>query len=658
MIALVVSAVAAGNAHAATTQRVSITSSGAESTVLKGSFSASVSSDGRFVAFISTSTNFDSERADTNGQRDVFLRDRKNLSTKRISVSDAGAQSDGTFLENARISGDGRYVAFVSNATTLVPGTSANVPRLYRYDRQAGHLELVPLPSGATSVAGTNPGSSMWPSISISDDGSRIAFRAVAGGIAQVWWWDAATGNVKIASGTDATPGNAGSFDANISGDGLHVAFTTSATNLPGITANASYRDVVVKHLQTGVFQKVSVINGAGDANLHSSTPALSGDGCVAAFYSDATNFVSPPVVTHPMVWAHDFCGGTGTSPISLVGTNSETLLQSLVPITISDDGCKVVFLGASGNSVQLRDRCTGTTGVPIDAGTGGASVGGAWDASLSPATGRYVVFSTTSDQLEPGDSNGAVDVFLRTLDTNTPPVPVLATQVSGATVTADGSASSDPDGWALTGSVNWGDGTVDAGLTGIHTYANPGVYGVTFTVTDADGIARSAIAPVTVGAATGGGAGSPGPAPTGGGGSAGDPVQLILDRVSLSRTRFVPGTKVDATRGAALTLRVNLAATVTVTIDRARPGRKVKGACKAGARKGARCTAYTRDGVITASLPAGTGRIPISGTIGKKRLAVGPHRLTVQATGADGQATAAKTLTVTVVKAKKRRRG
>ena len=60
---------------------------------------------------------------------------------------------------------------------------------------------------------------------------------------------------------------------------------------------------------------------------------------------------------------------------------------------------------------------------------------------------------------------------------------------------------------------------------------------------------------------------------------------------------------------------------------------------------------------MITASLPAGTGRIPISGTIGKKRLAVGTHRLTVQATGADGQATAAKTLTVTVVKAKKRKK-
>lgn len=657
-VALAVTALAfAASAHASSVERVSITSSGAEGTALKGSFSASVSSDGRFVAFISTATNFDNEQADTNGQRDVFIRDRRNSSTRRISVSNTGVQSDGSFLENARISGDGRYVAFVSNATTLAPGGSAGLPRLYRYDRVAGTLQLVPLPAGATSVAGTNPGSSKWPSISISDDGSRIAFRASAAGVAQVWWWDAATGAVKIASGTDGTPGNgAGSFDANISGNGRFVGFTTSSTNLPGVTANASYRDVVVKDLQTGAFDKVSVINGTGDANLHSSTPALSGDGCIAAFYSDATNFVSPPVVTHPMVWAHDRCGDSGTTLMSLIGTNSATELQSLVPITISDDGCRIVFLGASGSSVQLRDRCKGTTGPPIDAGTGGAAVGGAWDASLSPATGRYVAFSTTSDQLEPGDSNGAVDVFLRTLDTNAPPVPVLATQVNGNTVTADGSGSSDPDGYILTGSINWGDGTVDTGLTGVHAYAHPGVFGVTFTATDADGISRTAIAQVTVGAAPVGGGGDAGPSAGGGDTTTGAGVQPILDRVSLGRTRFAPGAKVDAGHGTALSLRLNLAATVTVTIDRPRPGRKVKGVCRVGARKGSRCTAYKRDGVITASLPAGSGRIPISGTIGKKRLAPGTHRLTVRAVTADGQRTAAKTLTFTITKAKRKR--
>ncbi len=654
--AMMVTALAA-SARASTVERVSITSSGGEGTVLKASYSSSVSSDGRFVAFLSRATNFDNERADTNNQPDVFIRDRKNSSTRRISVSNTGVQSDGSFLENARISGDGRYVAFVSNATTLASGGAAGLPRLYRYDREAGTLQLVPLPSGATSVAGTNPGSSKWPSISISDDGSRIAFRSVAGGIAQVWWWDAATGGVKIASGTDSTPGNgAGSFDANISGNGRFVAFTTSSTNLPGVTANALYRDVVVKNLATGAFDKVSVINGAGDANLHSSTPALSGDGCIAAFYSDATNFVSPPVVTHPMVWAHDRCGDSGTSLMSLIGTNSETQLQSLVPITISDDGCKIVFLGASGNSVQLRDRCTGTTGPPIDAGTGGMAVGGAWDASLSPATGRYVTFTTTSDELEPGDGNGAGDVFLRTLDTNTPPLPVLATQVSGATVTADGTGSRDPDGYVLNGSINWGDGTVDTGFTGLHTYAHAGVYGITFTVTDADGIARSAIAQVTVGAVPPGGGGA-GDAGTGGGGRTGaEGVQLILDRVSLGRTRFVAGAKVDAGHGTALSLRLSRDATVTVTIDRARPGRRVKGACRAGARRGVRCTAYKREGVITASLPAGSGRIPIAGTIGRKKLATGTHRLTVRAASADGAKTAAKTLTFTITKAKRRR--
>jgi len=112
-------------------------------------------------------------------------------------------------------------------------------------------------------------------------------------------------------------------------------------------------------------------------------------------------------------------------------------------------------------------------------------------------------------------------------------------------------------------------------------------------------------------------------------------------------------GKKPDRKRGARLSLRLNAAASVTITFDRARRGRKVKGKCKAGAGKGAPCTLYKRDGVLTRSLPAGTSDITLTGVLGSKKLGIGAHRITLRAAGADGRRTAAKVLTITIVEVK-----
>src|SRR2546430_262258 len=76
-----------------------------------------ISPDGRFIAFISNATNLVS--GDTNGFADVFVRDLKTHRTRRVSVSSAGAQANGASY-NPSISADGRFVAFYSGATNLV----------------------------------------------------------------------------------------------------------------------------------------------------------------------------------------------------------------------------------------------------------------------------------------------------------------------------------------------------------------------------------------------------------------------------------------------------------------------------------------------------------------------------------------------------------
>ncbi|MFS8499377.1 MAG: hypothetical protein FWJ70_14305, partial [Micromonosporaceae bacterium] len=112
------------------TERVSVASDGAPGDA--NSFSASVSADGRYVAFDSGATNLVAD--DTNGFRDVFVHDRETGVTQRVSVTSDGTQGNGTTSEPA-ISADGRYVAFESAASNLVPGDTNEVQDVFARDR-------------------------------------------------------------------------------------------------------------------------------------------------------------------------------------------------------------------------------------------------------------------------------------------------------------------------------------------------------------------------------------------------------------------------------------------------------------------------------------------------------------------------------------------
>jgi Tol biopolymer transport system component len=644
-LALALLAPTAALAAGPTTALVSVSSTGAPAN--NTSYGAAISKDGRFVAFASRATNLVGD--DTNNHTDIFLRDRKTGVTSRISVANDGTQADSDCF-TPMMSADGRYIYFLSYATTLVSGPAGEEERIYRYDRNSGTLSLVPLPAGVSTI----DDSKSETGYSIDADGGRVAFVGLDSGTDEVYWWDAATNSTHRVSETAAgVVGNEDSFDAAISGDGTAVGFTSGATNFAPPDTNG-YRDVFVKNLATGAVERISTTSDGGESNLHSSTPVLDYDGCWAAFFTDATNLVAGQTTQLNNMVARDRCGGTGSQLLTL--TNANTQFKSRPPLAVSDDGCRFIFLGESFASAWMRDRCTGvTTRLDLSsAGDPGDST--LTDITISGGTGRYVAMASNSDNLVSGDGNGVEDIFVRDLAENTPPVAALSTNVEGAQVTADGTGSSDPDGYQLTGAINWGDGSApDTGLSGVHTYAHSGTYGVTLLVTDADGATSVAFAAVSVGVTAGGGSGGSGGSgagPSGGGSS--EVTQLILDRVALARSRFLPGSKVDASHGTSLALRLSAPATVTLTFEREIAGRAVKGACKTGAKKGKRCTKYTSDGLLTRSLPAGSTEVGITGVLGKKRLAVGTHRLTVQARGADGQTTVAKTVTFTIIAPKK----
>ena len=122
------------------TTRVSVDSAGNQGN--GNSEFPSISADGRYVAFDSYASNL--VPGDTNG--DVFVHDRQTSQTERISVDSAGNQGN-DFSGYPSISAEGRYVAFESLAMNLVPGDANGVRDVFVHDRQTGETERVSVDS-------------------------------------------------------------------------------------------------------------------------------------------------------------------------------------------------------------------------------------------------------------------------------------------------------------------------------------------------------------------------------------------------------------------------------------------------------------------------------------------------------------------------------
>src|SRR3989440_488453 len=156
-------------AQQASTKRVSVDSLGAQG--IGDSEGPSISADGRFVAFYSSAANL--VGSDTNGVRDVFVRDRKTGKTTRVSVDSHGAQGNGD-SEGPSISADGRFVAFLSSASNLVGGDTNGVRDVFVRDRKTGKTRRVSVDSHGAQ----GKGASFVPSISA--NGRFVAFSSVA----------------------------------------------------------------------------------------------------------------------------------------------------------------------------------------------------------------------------------------------------------------------------------------------------------------------------------------------------------------------------------------------------------------------------------------------------------------------------------------------
>ncbi|MHB0866811.1 MAG: TolB family protein [Thermoleophilia bacterium] len=131
-----------------------------------------ISSDGRFLAFESVADNL--VPGDTNGKRDIFVKDIQSGALTRASADAAGSEGVEDSYNCVSLSGDGRWVVFRSDASNLVSGDTNARPDIFLKDMQGGAIRRI---SADSADAQANGGSEF---AAISGDGSWVAFESAA----------------------------------------------------------------------------------------------------------------------------------------------------------------------------------------------------------------------------------------------------------------------------------------------------------------------------------------------------------------------------------------------------------------------------------------------------------------------------------------------
>ena len=338
------------------TTRVSVDSAGNEGAL--GATSPTISGDGRFVAFRSESALVP---GDTNGVNDIFVHDRQLGTTERVSVTSGGVQAD-SFSADPAISGDGLYVAFVSAADNLVPNDTNGTSDIFVHDRLTGTTTRVSVASDGTQ------GDRQADDAAISADGRYVAFDSGSTNLVpektnpcrDVFVRDLQSGTTERVSITsDGTEGDidpltgCDSLWPALSADGRLVAFTSS-THLTAGDGNNSF-DVFVRDRLLGTTAMVSVSSSGeqgngGHSNGGSRIPSLSADGRFVALDSQSNNLVSGDTNVATDIFVHDRLLST-TTRLSVASTGAQANGESFVP-AISADGRVVTFVSLANSLV------------------------------------------------------------------------------------------------------------------------------------------------------------------------------------------------------------------------------------------------------------------------------------------------------------------
>ena len=336
-----------------------------------------------------------------------------------------------------RISPDGRYVVFLSNAANLVFNDNNGTTDVFVHDVQTGAITLVSV--ALDGNAGDSDSGDNSNVTAMSADGRYVVFDSSADNLVandsngdwDVFVRDLQTGTTTLVSmALDGSQGDADSTAPSVSADGRFVAFQSNANNLVANDTN-QFGDIFVRDLEAGTTALVSVASdgnqGDNDSGIASLVIGMSDDGRYVVFDSYADNLVDNDTNESSDVFVRDLQTGT-TTLVSVASDNSLGDADSYAP-SISSDGRYVVFSSMAENLVAnddngvtdvfVRDLQEGTTSlvsVTLDGNSGDSDS----NARSLSTDGRFVVFQSNADNLVAIDNNGSSDVFVRDLQMST----------------------------------------------------------------------------------------------------------------------------------------------------------------------------------------------------------------------------------------------
>lgn len=378
---------------------MSVATDGTRST--RASIHPSISPDGRFVTFESLGLNLVTGGA--NGHSQIYVRDTCfgvasgcNPYTALVSAAPDGSEADSDCFFPS-VSADGRFVAFESAASNLVPGASNGMIQVLLHDRDASGSGVFDQPGNTTDIL--------------------------------------------VSIGTDNKPANMNAMSPSLNADGRYVAFDSSADNLVSNDTNAS-GDVFVRDTceaapagcRPATARATVATNGTQSENgSYGRFSSISGDGRFVAFESTSISLVPGFAFGGAAaVFLRDTCLSVPAGCVpSTIGISIDSAGQPRVGAfpSMSADARFIVFVSeglipgdTTVQNVYVRDTCQGAPAGCLPR-TAQASIGKGGiqpnDSSFVPsisADGRFVGFQSKATNLaenNPNDTNGDPDFFV-----------------------------------------------------------------------------------------------------------------------------------------------------------------------------------------------------------------------------------------------------
>jgi hypothetical protein len=406
-----------------------------------------ISADGRWIVYVSQSTNVLAGLTDANANLDVFLFDRVNASTTLISRAAGSATNTANGFSNAfntyAISADGAYVVFMSSATDVVPGMTDtnNLEDVFLFERATAGTTLISGALGSTTATANNQSLSSG----LSDDGRWLLFSSSASnllngltdtnGTFDLFVYDRTTATktlVTSALGDTATTAN-GQSSGSLGGTGEWIIFSTNASNIiSGVNDNNATYDAFVYHRPTATSTLISHASTSLTqvANAQTFTSRASSDGRWIVISTLATNLVAGVADGNGAndVYLYDRVNATSTLMSRALGAATTAANAQSLPSRISGDGRWAMYrtlatniqggLTDSNNTYDVyvfdRDQQASTL-LSRSATLANSTANGESGPGTIDSTGSSIAINSLATDLVSGltDSNGVNDVFV-----------------------------------------------------------------------------------------------------------------------------------------------------------------------------------------------------------------------------------------------------